>query len=96
MFGNKLNKRKSAFFEIFYHLKTYEGHKDLEQVAKIAAEKSNLSLDSVLDALQEIENRNRIALINTNDSAVFDWFIRNSGSLAKIIRQNNDIQYSSN
>ena len=96
MFGNKHNKKKSAFFEIFYHLKTYEGHNDLVLAANIAAEKSELSLNGVLDALQEIENWNHIALMNTKDSAVFDWFIRNAGSLAKLIRQKNNIQFGSN
>ena len=96
MFGNKLTKKKIAFFTIFYHLKTYEGYKDLEQAVRIASEKSKLSLDNVLDALQEIENRNRKTLMKTKDSAVFGWFVFNAGSLAEIIRQNFKNQLNSN
>ncbi len=81
------NSQKSIFFENFYHLRSYEGLSDVEKAIRVAASDAGLSIESVLKALQEIENQNDTALIMTQDSAVVIWFKVNAGLLAKFIQQ---------
>ena len=85
----KFNKdyQKSIFFSDFYHLRIYEGCEDVKEIVKKSAQKANLSLDAVVAALLEIENRRVSALALTEDSAVVMWFSVNAGALAKIISE---------
>ena len=86
MFQSKKDLQKSVFFSDFYHTRMYEGYKDVNESVKQAANKANLSLDTVVEALLEIENQRLKALAMTEDSAVVVWFTANAGALANIIK----------
>ena len=79
--------QKCTFFESFYHLVHYEGYDNLMEAVLVATNDAELTVDSVLDALQEVENRKYKALYMTEDSAVKSWFKVNGNALSKLIKK---------
>ena len=79
--------QKCTFFESFYYLVHYKGYENLMEAVNIATNDAELTVDQVLDALQEVENRKYKALHMTANSAVKSWFKVYGKSLAKLIKE---------
>ena len=58
------------------------------QVVEIARNDAEMSLESVIAALQEVEDRKLNALAMTKRSVVITWFSINAGALARFIKEN--------
>lgn len=79
--------QKCTFFESFYHLVRLEGYENLMEAVNIATNDAELTIDSILDALQEVENGKYKALNMTRDSAVKSWFKVYGKDLSNLIKE---------
>ena len=77
--------QKSKFFANFYHLWTYEGVDDVMEAVKTAAADAGMSLESVVLALHEVEDRKLEALAGIKNSPAVVWFKINATAIARFI-----------
>ena len=83
-----ITAHKTIFFENFYYLWTFEGYEDAMQAVEIARGDAEISLEKVIEALQEVEDRKLNDLVATKSSPTVVWFTINAAYLARFIKQN--------
>ena len=81
------NSQKCTFFESFHHLRTYKGYNDVKKALKVSSNDANMSIESVLNALQEVEEQKYKALDMTEDSEVIVWFKLYATELSQFIKK---------